>query len=133
MVSGDKHEGNRHPPQDGDRVLKAEAACREIAGANNDISFATLSHDGIGHRRIPMQVAERKDLHLNFPDGVATYFEKRNIRAPSIVSIADTSFTRLRRSFRKKTPINSANTMLVSLRAVTTAMGACVKAHTTSA
>jgi hypothetical protein len=59
VVSGNKHKWNRHPPQDGDRVLKAEAACREIAGANDNIEIAALSHNGISHRGIPMQVAER--------------------------------------------------------------------------
>ena len=61
------------------------------------------------------------------------HFEKRNIRAPSIMSIAETSFTKLSLSLRKNTPISSANTMLVSRSAVTAAMGACVNAHTTSA
>lgn len=55
----------------------------------------------------------------------------RMAMAPATAMKVATAFPTSRRSFRNTTPIASANTMLVSRSAVTSAIGAWVKAHVT--
>lgn len=50
-----------------------------------------------------------------------------------MVAKVENKLIKFSRSFKKNTPIKSANIMLVSRNAVTKAMGACVKAQVTMA
>ena len=50
---------------------------------------------------------------------------------PKSVEKVEHTLIKLKRSFKKKTPINKAKIILVSLNAVTSAIGACVNAHVT--
>ena len=61
------------------------------------------------------------------------FFAYRKRAASRTVRNLDRSLIKFRRSFKKKTPMASAKTMLVSCNAVTSATGGCVKAHITMA
>ena len=67
VISRDQHKGDRHSPKDAKSIRMALGTGGKIAGSDHHIRAAAFIDDRLGLRGIPMQIAEGKDLHLNFP------------------------------------------------------------------
>lgn len=98
---------------------------RKITGYHHNIRLPRSPHKRAGRVQIAVQVRGGKDTHR--------YFANRSKAAPQRVANVATSLGRSMRSRKKNTPISRANTMLVSRKAVTKAIGAWVNAQITSA
>ena len=129
VVAVHEHERALQTAQDDQRVVRTISTRREVARTDDDVRIPCGFDDCMCGRDVSVQVGEGENAQGSHVDCRA----KRNMTTPASVIMVDSTFARFIFSPSAKTPISNANTIEVSRSAVTSAIGACVNDHMTSA